>query len=295
MSILIPLTLGSYTFDDYHLETPEQMGDLGGVQVIQQHDFPGGIRTQSTYGYFPAVIRWRARFSGGAASDHAEQVKRILSAGSEIILSWGERAWSGLLVKFSPTARHTWLFDYELEFWPRIDLSAGVGEFDDTPSPEEIMDLQILALTSWIDGNLLNLFQFVALELLDPINAILGLIDAALAISQGIIALIDNLQSLAIQAAIGALTLACAPLLLSIDPLISSPAWDIASRALVINNLLTTAQAPRWTVQVVNPNLMALSAQYYGDCTLWETIALANNLADPQPIGAFELLIPPPS
>jgi nucleoid-associated protein YgaU len=40
---------------------------------------------------------------------------------------------------------------------------------------------------------------------------------------------------------------------------------------------------------------MALSAQYYGDATLWRTIGAANGLSDPQPLGNYQLLIPPPS
>jgi hypothetical protein len=65
-----------------------------------------------------------------------------VAAGAEVTLSWGERAWAGLLLRFSPTARHTWLFDYDLEFWPRVDLSSGTGESNGAPSPEEIMGLQ---------------------------------------------------------------------------------------------------------------------------------------------------------
>ena len=47
------------------------------------------------------------------------------------------------------------------------------------------------------------------------------------------------------------------------------------------------------TINVINPNLMALAAQYYGDATQWRIIADANNLTDPQPIGLFNNLIIP--
>lgn len=291
--IEVPLTLGDFLFEDFYLEVPEQMSDLGGVQITQQHDFPGGIRTQQVYGFFPASIRWRARFSGGLASDEAEQVKRIMVAGSEVALTWGERSFLGLLVRFQLIARHTWLFEYECEFWPRIDQSAGVGESDGSPSPEELMDLQILALNSWLeDDGGLTLYGNV-LALTNPINSVLSAVDLALAASQGLIALMTNLQRLAIQTATQALLIATAPLQAILDPLIASPAWDIAARAMVINNLVTQAQTPKWVVPAVNPNLMALSAQYYGNAAAWRTIATANGLSDPQPVGNFQLLIPP--
>lgn len=294
-SILIPLSLGSFTFDDYAMETPEQLGDMGGALAIAQHDFPGGIRTQTQYGYFPAAVRWRARFSGTGASERVEEVRRILGAGSEITLTWGERRWAGLLAKFATSARHTWLFEYECEFWPRVDLSSGQGNAVNTaPAEEEILDLQILALNSWIGPDSVVLFSPLAAILLDPINAVLDTLDTALSLAQGLVSLISTLERLSVQTAVSALLYAATPLLDVFDPLIAAPAWDIYSRALVIRNLVRTTVEARWVVPSINPNLLLLSAQYYGDAALWRTIADANGLFDPQPIGDFQILIPPP-
>lgn len=292
--ILVPLILDSFIFNEAELEVPESMGDLAGVQVVEQHDFPGGYRTHQTFGYFPAAIQWRAWFSGGDASDRAEQVKRILYAGKEVQLSFGERAWLGRLVRFSPRAHHTWLFDYSLEFWPRLDISGGQGESNGAPDPNVIMDLHILALTSALNTTDGTFFPLIALTVAAPVIGLIAAVNTALLLADGVVSAIDLAGQIAIQAAAEAVALATAPLQALADAVLSSPAADIAARAIVISNLVTSGQVPRWVIQSVNPNLMAVSAQYYGDATLWRNIAEANGLNDPQPIGNFQLMIPPP-
>lgn len=295
-TINVPLLLGSFEFSNYNLENPELLGDIGGAISVAQHDFPGGIRTQQTFGYFPAAIRWRARFSGGPASDRAEQVKRILTSATETTLSWGERSWLGLLVKFSPTARHTWLFEYECEFWPRVDQSSGSGESDGDPSPEFTMNQQTDALNSWVSpSSPVTLYPEVSDELTDPINGVLSSVSDGMMEGRGQIALMSSLSLLAIQSSLDTLIFATLPLQVSLDARIASPAWDIYCRALVIQSLIKSVRAPRWTIAVVNPNLFALSSQYYGNAGQWRLIANANGLSDPQPTGDFpELVIPAP-
>jgi hypothetical protein len=293
-SIYVPLILDGFEFDNYWMETPEHLGDLGGAISVQQHDFPGGIRTQRNYGYFPGVIHWRARFSGGLASMRVEEVKRKLVAGTEITLSWGERRWAGLLVRFAPVARHTWLFEYDIEFWPRIDLSSGYGETGGEPSPEELMDLQMLALNSFLSGSSVTLFPSVADVLTDPIISVMAAVNLGLSAAGGLVAFISDIQRLAINVQIDALLFVATPLLDSLDALVTSPVWDIYSSILCIRNLIQTIKSARWVVPAVNPNLMLLSAQYYGDATLWQTIGDANGLYDPQPIGEFQIAIPAP-
>ncbi len=101
-------------------------------------------------------------------------------------------------------------------------------------------------------------------------------------------------DQLAITAASASALAVCVPLTLSSDPTISSPASDLAAYIKLLGTLATASVAPRWQVDAINPNLMLLAAQYYGDATQWQTIASYNGLSDPQPIGTFQLLIPPP-
>ena len=291
--VFVPLILGSFTFDETALEVPESFGDVAGVQTTAQHDFPGGVRTQQTFGYLPAELRWKARFSGTGASNRVEQLKRILIAGQEITLSYGERAWYGRLVKFSPTARHSWLFEYDLEFWPRLDISSGTPQPIGWQTVIELIAVAASAIQLTLNGSgTANLYQNIAPTVGAPIATLLAAVQAGLLAATGnTLAAADQL---AITAAAGAALAACEPLTLSADPTISSPASDMASYVTLLNTLATASDAPRWQVNAVNPNLLLLAAQYYGDATQWERIASYNGLSDPQPIGTFKLQIPPP-
>jgi hypothetical protein len=80
----------------------------------------------------------------------------------------------------------------------------------------------------------------------------------------------------------------------TVNSITESQALDIVNYAIAIGIIVNLAVngGTSTTINVINPNLMALAAQYYGDATQWRTIAYANNLTDPQPIGQFSLVIP---
>jgi nucleoid-associated protein YgaU len=88
-----------------------------------------------------------------------------------------------------------------------------------------------------------------------------------------------------------------------IEPYITDPNGQVASYAfnafnvLVIDdNLLNPLPGPVTTLQgVINPNLFALSLQFYGDASQWSLIAAANSLINAFPIGMFTLTIPQPT
>ena len=291
----VPLILGNFQFDETELEVPETMGDLGGVQNVAQHDFPGGTRTHQSFGFFPEPIEWKARFTGPNASNRSEQVKRILVAGQEVQLSFGDRAWLGRLIKFSPAVRNQWLFDYELIFWPRQDISSGTPQPVGFSGASTLMSLNALAIQSMIDAaDAGGLYANIASIVGVPVTTLLAAVSVGLVNAQGNTFALQAADQLAIGSAASTVLTACAPLQLSASPTISSPASDLASYVAVLNTLATASQQPQWQVNVTNPNLAVLAAQYYGDCTLWKTIATYNGLADPQPIGNFEILIPPP-
>lgn len=292
-----PLILDTFVFDEARLETPESYGDLGGTQSLSQHDYPGGTRTHKSYGYFPALQKWRAKFHGVDASDRAEGVKRILAAGREVKLQYGNRSWLGRVAKFSPTARHSWLYEYELEFWPRLDQGSPGPTLPPVTDFGTILALHILSLQGLIqyglDPNLVG--QVVAAEIGGPAGFLISQVQSILSSAGLPISALTGADKQQIYQASLATTAACAPYQASTNPVLSSPAADVAARAQAIQNLMTTAQPAVATIQTVNPNLFVLSAQYYGDPSKWRTIANANGLADPQPIGAFNLTIPPQS
>ena len=290
-----PLILDTFLFDDAHLETPEAFGDMGGTQWVAQVDFPGGIRTHKAFGYFPGAQKWRAKFTGVNASDRAEDIKRILYTGREVKLQYGNRAWLGRLIRFSPTARHAWLYEYDLEFWPRIDYGAPGPTSPPVTDLGTVLALHILSLQGLIQYGLNPdlLGQVAATAIGGPVGFMVSQVLSIMAASGGTIANITGSDRQAVyQSSLSALA-ALQPYQTSSNAVLSSPAADAASRVTAIQNIMTAAQPALTTIRTVNPNLLVLAAQYYsGDYSKWRVIAAANGLADPQPTGSFNLTIP---
>lgn len=290
----VPLVLGDFVFDSASMEVPQGLGDLAGTQSVSTHEFPGGTKTQKSFGYFPADLRWRGHFHSPDASDRKEMVKRIMVTGDEVQLTWGARAWLGRVTKFVATVKYSWLYDYELEFCPRLDLSAGLPIIP-FPGLGSILTLHILAIQSLIKYGLDPAFvgEAAALAIGGPAGAVLLQVQELIYASGGSIAGIsDNDKDSIFQSTVGALA-ATAPYQNSDNPAQSSPASDMAARLQAIQTIMTAAAPPITVVQTINPNLMVLSAQYYSDATQWRTIANANGLSDPQPTGSYNLIIPP--
>jgi len=294
MAIWIPLYLGEeLILDEARLEVPERMGTLGGNQATHEHKFPGGVITHRSYGYFPGVIKWRAKFHGSDASDRVDAVMRILVAGREIQVSFGERSWLGRVVNFDPTAHHSFLYEYSLEFWPRVDTSSGLPSLPNPVGLGYLVDLHLLAIQGLIDGwNSSVYWEAVAAVAAGPLTDFTGVTQTAMLAAGGVVSSITTSGRQAIAASSLATLAVLGPLQTSQDSTVAAPASDAAARVLAISNITTGQSTTIATVQAVNPNLPLLAAQYYQDPTQWNTIAAANGLSDPMPVGSFNLVIP---
>lgn len=109
---LATMSLGSFVFNARYLEVPESIGTTGGYQLIEQHDFPGGTRTQQKFGWFSGPIDWRAIFTGPVAQARARQVKRLCVPDNELLLTIGVQAWLGTVAVFDLQPRHQFLIPY---------------------------------------------------------------------------------------------------------------------------------------------------------------------------------------
>ena len=131
-------------------------------------------------------------------------------------------------------------------------------------------------------------------QVTDALSTFLSAITTAMSDAGGTVANISTADSSAVQMAANALATLTTPLTTA-PGLIAGMAYHaamIGARAAVVAGVLTGLGAARWTRRIINPNLLMLAAQYYGDATKWQIIAAANDLSDPQPIGSFELNIP---
>lgn len=280
--------LDSVVFDEVGLEVPEALGNVGGTQSVEEHRYPGGIITHQTFGAFPGPLTWHGMFTGSNAFSRMQQVDLIRISGREVLLRFGPKAWMGRVQEFAPTVHHRWMIAYSIKFMPRVDISNAVPAQPTTPPETQLAD-QTTALDTLATGNPFPMPS----TLVVPVNGLLTVTAQALAGANGVVDAITAADAALIQTAVDVVTLAANPLLQSVLPLVSFMALSCLARATTIGQITQAPTLPAATaLQLVNPNLPMLAAQYFGDATKWLVIAQFNGLLDPLPIGAYVINIP---
>jgi hypothetical protein len=281
------LTLGDVVFDA--LEIPQKFGPLGGKQVVVHHEFPGGLITQDDLGAFPLPLTWSGILTGTDAMARVQEIDRMRAQGVDITLAYGPFAWLGKITVFEPEASHQWLIPYKITFEPSQDLS-GVGLIPGAgQSAEQAMADQDMEFDGVVNGD-------DGLDLPGSLSTPAANLDSALQQGllngNGTVAGIQPADSVAISAAIAAVQTATAPLIAGFDATQASPAADLAARAAALGVIVASPRAPARYLLLINPNLFSLAAQFLGDAGLWQDIADASGLSDPQPIGQFTITVP---
>lgn len=289
------LTLGPVQFEDF--EVPSSLTDLGGEHKIATHSFPGGYQTQQAFGAFPVPLTWEGHMTGTTAMFRKNELDRIRVAGREVVLSFGDKIFLGLVQTCRITVRHEWLVNYQIVFVPRVDVSSGAGPSDLLSAFDMInsvlVDLSdVIAFFSLItsDGS-----RFSMPPILFPLAVTLfSTTTLAVSASFGVVSDIPVDQAATIYAAAQALLAAAQPLTADPNPSVASPSLDLVGYASSIVNIVRSSETTQTTLQVVNPNLFLVAAQYYGDSTRWRQIATASGIVppDPMPIGQFVLVVP---
>lgn len=299
-------TVGSVAF--FGFEAPEVLRGVGGTQSLAEHDFPGGVRTQQVFGSFPSKVSWSGIFTGTDALLRMREVDRLRVAGVEVPLIYGNTMLLGIVEKFEAMPKHQWLIPYEMTFCPRIDQTSG-SVLDELISIVSLINSALGVLSSLVaigrglatsGGTLLPVVDVqqayfpmpptMLAPTTDLVNATVDALQAALGLPENI----APSDAERIQAAAQAAADAAQPLLASGDPAASSAASDIMG---YIGTIVAGVAFPRSStteLQVINPNLLTISSQYYGDPSQWRVIAAASGIvpADPLPIGEFVLTIP---
>ena len=289
----LPLVLGGIPL--FSFDAPEQFGPIGGKQIAVKHEFPGGITTQQEIGGFPEPIKWKGTLTGAGAMAALQALDQIRVSGQDTTLSWGPFAWTGKLTNFAGHAKHAFLIPYEATFDPTQDLGAGVTPLAGPASyAQDDIDLGTStgAIVGLMDGTATGGLAFPD-ALAGPANALLTAVSTGLANGNNTVNGLLSADVIAIAAAAAAAQAAALPIMDASggtpDAYVAAEFW---ARAGNIASIIPSIKKAIAQITVVNPNLFAVAAQYYGDATLWEGIAEANGLVDPQPRGIFTLSIP---
>ena len=141
----MPLVLGSVTFQS--TEIPEQLGQVGGTQMLAVHQFPGGAKTVQALGAFPLPITWEGWLIGATALTRSSQIDRIRATGNQVTLSFGANSWSGYVREFASDIRHQYMVRYKVTFEVVKDNSASASLPAAQTSPSTAFGNSISALS----------------------------------------------------------------------------------------------------------------------------------------------------
>ena len=282
-----PFKVGNIEFTGF--EAPEKLGDLGGETVYAKHKFAGGDISIQSFGCFPGLKKWSGVLYGSDAFSRALEIDQLRTNEEAISMTYGSWSFEGLLVTFEITAHYEYEVHYDAEF----------EVVDDKSKPTQSSPPQAVGL------NLPQMQQITQQQATTPssgatlsqpiqgsVSNINNALNSALNQNSGSLSSIPISQIQNIQNQIFNVLNLLSPLIGGVDPAVISAASDLSASLTVMSTILNQEVPPLLILPVINPNLMTIASQYYGDSNKWELIAAANNMIDYAPIGQFSLIIP---
>ncbi len=289
----IPFAIGGVPLVD--VEVPQNLEFIGGTQRLEVHNFPGGIRTiQALGGFPPDQITWDGIFLGPTAWQRAYQFSQMRLQGQKVVLSYGSWQWEGVVEQFFVSVQHEFLNRYHITFIPEKDLSTLPPPVN-TVDANLIVQMTMMAISMNLPTSIFG--DDLPLTLSGPLNSLLSVTEGGLLAAGNDVNLLDagtvsniGYYNGQVQSAGGVILQPDSP----VNPTLSmmASASYVMSAASILSNAVTQPAGPQATVAMINPNLMTLAAQYYGDASRWPAIASANGLVDPMPTGQYQITIP---
>lgn len=275
-------------------DTPEKLGKLGGPQRTATHEYPGGLKTLQTLGQFPNVIRVTGtligQVNGVSPINRALQMDLLRRHGLAVTMSYGgQLSWLGVVTMFEAELLHQNRITYTLEFEPVIDNSLAVPGAP-TVNLGGLFGNAIGALQSFLGS---AAAAALPADTLTSLQAVVDYAGTVMTSTGGVITKATSAQQTTILSmsttSIGLLNRDAANENVQTSAAASS---QVANVEQMINVLSPNASGTQQVVQVVNPNFVSLAAKYYGDATMWPTIAAANGTSDTTLPGVQSITIP---
>lgn len=298
------LTLGGFQFADF--EVPEEIDGFGGEQLIARHVHPGGIVIIQEFGDVPhQSIIWSGYLmdsdgGGGTTaatlSDRVQALRQLEKAGDGVQLQYAMFSLMVVVHKVTFKPRLTWMIPYTIEVTPYQDQSAGSMSAASSPSSMQQLGGTLSGGVTQ-DVQLGNDAGGFSLNTQTPTSALTNFqksLTSALQSAQTP----QQANTPAVQQSLAAAQAAVAPFTNSSDPAAAAFAFNAKQVLNQVGGQLSPQQTYITQQQFINPDLMRIAGQVYGDPNKWTEIAKANKDSDgnmlitPSPIGDYTLLIP---
>ncbi|HEY9678682.1 MAG TPA: hypothetical protein V6C76_11775 [Drouetiella sp.] len=280
-----PLQIGNVLIEN--MDAPEIIGDFGSTQKASVSKFSGGLITAQLMGRFPKPITFKQTLRGAQARTKAYAIDQLTDAGA-VTVSFDAFTSYGFVEEVKIHPLNNGEYEYELTFQPvqrNTPQSGGT-----TPSSQDLLN-NSLAVANQQANKPITAYQFNG-TIPAQTSQLQQNVSQALNQNQNNLA---NLPTSTRNSLLGQIT----QIRQQLQPIInggSSQAVSAASDLDTSLNVARLALRPSVPLQqqlnVTNPNLFQLAAQYYNDPLKFYLIAQANDLYDTQPIGQFQLSIP---
>lgn len=305
------LTLGGFTFD--RMEVPEEIDPLGIQQKLVVHNFPGGVRTVQEFGGFPPdTISWSGNLmnwdnsDGGQnidVNDRINQLTQMTKDGAGVSLSFAMFTYMVVIHKFYCRPKLEWWIPYTIELVPYLDQSVGGLSSSQPASPfADLSGMLTTSLPGTIStGNSVSGIQASAGGITSGLTSALGSLTAfqsALAGAMQAATTPKQANTPAVQSSLITAQASIAPFTNSSDPGLSAFGFNAGQTLTSMGQQLNPQPGNITQLNTLNPDLMLLAQQYYGDFNQWTAIANANvdannnRIITPNPIGFYNLNIP---
>lgn len=304
---MVFLTLGPFTFANY--EVPSSI-NFGGEQSLSDKKLVGGKRSIDAMGRVDDDITWSGMFRGSTATFRARFLDGLRTKGDQLALTWSQFNYNVVIKSFRCSFNAFYEIPYTITVSVIQDLnkpfpvllpvayndaiSAAMVEARDLAAtiadPSISSALALLSVTINAIPSISNATSSVLATITGPLNSAIAAVGNYISNNGG-----------------GSIFSAKSKLSEAIDgndnaDVVSQDFLNLADayllEALLIqiqrNIVLISKGSDGKNIVINGGNLYQLASQYYGDATLWTTLAKANGLVDPfiYPGVAMNLVIP---
>lgn len=276
---------------DDAFEAKPPLTNMGGEEEMAIMKFPGGAMSIQLLGSFFEPMTWDGTLYGSNAMARAKQLDKLRTDEQPVVLQYGDWTWFGVVKHFNISINHQWDIDYRCTFQAVDsdgDTSLGAPTSDAQSLLAQAFDIATQQLAP------MNIAQAFSDPLVEQFNSLQQNVNQTLQQNQNSLSNVPAGNVTALKGQVTQLQQQLQPMLASSDPSISSSASVFNNTLSIIKQTLSANTKTVQELDVQDPNLPALAAQYLGSATYWEQIVAANPgmPLDPQPKGLYRVLIP---
>lgn len=304
------LILGGFEFVDF--EIPESLV-IPGRQKTVTHQLIGGKRIIDVLGVEYDPITWNGIFTGSNTQARVSALEQMRDAGEVVTLTLDGYSFDVVITNFVTTYQFVYRRPYQIE--------VAVLQRNDSPLQVDALTGALNALINSDIGQALGLSSIIDVQ--SVTDAVKTVQDAVNAVSDFATATVETIQTVvrpiiaaqqiiqtnisSLESSLNSITTlgGIVPgntisktinnLLTQADGMTRLPAlYDLSNVLDRVNKNVRTGQTADGvrTITLSGGNLYQVASDYYGDATLWDSIATVNGITDPQLTGINTIAIP---